>query len=80
MALRVIPMNWYECGPEMINKIFDSGGKFYICLSSSGTYAWEDITQLKNVLVLFLLIVAVALAFRKLRKKTSKRKSNRRRR
>jgi F0F1-type ATP synthase membrane subunit a len=79
MAMRVIPMNWYECGPEMINKIFDSSGRLYICLSNSGAYAWEDITQLKNVLVLLLLIVAVAVAFRKLRKKNSKKKTKRRR-
>ena len=73
-------MNWYECGPEMINKILDGSGRLYICLSNSGTYAWADITQVKNVLVLILLIAAVAVAFRKLRKKTSKKKSNRRRR
>jgi uncharacterized membrane protein len=73
-------MNWYECGPAMINKILDGSGKLYICLSNSGAYAWEDITQVKNILVLILLIVAVAVAFRELRKKNSKKKSNRRHR
>ena len=72
-------MNWYECGPEMINKILDGSGRLYICLSNSGTYAWADITQVKNVLVLFLLITIVAVAFRKLCKKTSKKKSRRHR-
>ena len=72
-------MNWYECGPATINKILDGSGKLYICLSNNGTYAWENITQVKNVLVLLLLIAAVAVAFRKLRKKNSKRKSKKRR-
>lgn len=72
-------MNWYECGPEMINKIFDSSGKFYICLSNNGIYAWEDVTQLKNVLVLGMLITLLFLAFWKLRKKTSKKKSKKHR-
>jgi len=72
-------MQWYECGPEMVNKIFDSSNKLYICLSNGGAYAWEDITQVKNVLVLILLIAVVAVAFRKLRKKNPKRKSRRHR-
>jgi hypothetical protein len=78
MAMRVIPMNWYECGPELTGKIFGSSGKFYICMLNNGVYVWNDVTLPKNILVFGLLIVFISLAFWK-SLKTPKKKSRKHR-
>ena len=78
VALRaVIAMSWYECGQDYLGRIVGLKDKLYICLQNNGLYSWEDITLLRNLLIIVLLVLLAALVFRKTR---SKKKSGKRKR
>ena len=78
VALRaVIAMSWYQCGREYLGRIVGLKDKLYICLQNNGIYSWEDITLLRNLLIIGLLVLLAALVFRKIR---SKKKSKKRKR
>ena len=78
VALRaVIAMSWYECGREYLGRIVGVKDEIYLCLQNNGIYFWEDITLLRNLLIIVLLVILAALVFRKIRSKKKSRKRKR---